>query len=430
MRIGLFVAQLSLIAAIGFNTATAQGLEKLNRFVQSQSPSAAATAFREGRDLIGSGEWGKAEARFNRFIAEFPKDRDVPAALYWLAYSLKQQSKFQPADAALTRLIEQYPASQWANDARAMRVEMAPRLKNSQVIDQGFNEADEEIRLAALQSLFEARPDRGIALATEILKAGSKSSRLMREGAVTLLGETESKEAVPVLLEIARNDSDVRLRRSAVEALGEINDPSVLEPLKALVLKSNDLTVAREALDAVAEHEGQVKPFLIEVARSGAPVEIRREAIEQLGELENDPTVVNELMKLMASEKDVRLQRALIEALEELKAPSAQAALSELARTSASSEVRRRAIEALAERNDDAAAQALIQIYDAEKDESMKEMLIDALGESERKPALRKLTEIAMRDTSMRLRKRALEQLGESDDPDAYKFLEELLKKN
>jgi len=430
MKTALLTLQLLLMALVSAGTAPAQGLDKLNRFVQSQAPSAAATAFREARDLIGNGEWAKAEARFNRFIAEFPKDRDVPAALYWLAYAMKQQSKFQEADAAVVRLIEQYPSSQWVTDARAMRVEMAPRLKNTQVIEQGVAELNEEIRLAALQSLFEARPDRGITMATDILKAGSGSSRLMREGAIELLAETESKEAVPVLLEIAQKDSDLRLRRKAVEALGEIHDPSVLEPLKALALQSTDITVAREALEALSEHESAALPFLIEVARTGASVELRMEAIEKLDEFENDPTVVDELMKLMASEKDVRVQRALVEALEDIEVPTAQAALAELARRSSSSEVRRTAIEALAEREDEASAQSLIQLYDAEKDERVREIIIEALGESEQKPALRKLTEIALRDPSMRLRKRALEEIVDSDDPDAYKFLEEVLKKN
>jgi len=430
MKTVLLTLQVLLITVVSTGTVRAQGLEKLNRFVQSQAPSAAASAFREARDLIGNGEWAKAEARFNRFIAEFPKDRDVPPALYWLAYAMKQQNKFQEADATLLRLIEQYSSSQWVTDAGAMRVEMAPRLKNTQVIEQGVTATNEEIRLAALQSLFEARPERGTAMAIDILKAGSSSSRLMREGAIELLADTESREAVPILLEVAQKDSDVRLRRKAVEALGEIQDSSALEPLKALALQSNDIFIARAALEALAEHESAAGPFLIEVARSSAAVELRMEAIEQLGELENDPTVVDELMKLIASEKDLRIQRALVEALEESEVPKAQAALAELASKSSSIEVRRSAIEALAEREDEASAQSLIQLYDTEKDERVKSTIIEALGESEQKVALRKLTEIALRDPSVRLRKQALEEIADSDDPDAYKFLEEVLKKN
>jgi HEAT repeat protein len=367
MKITLLILQVLVTTAVCSESAAGQSLDQLNRFIQAQAPSAAATAFREARDLIKEGEWEKAEARFNRFIAEFPKDREVAAALYWLAFSLKQQSKFPAADATLTRLIEQYPASTWVGDARTMRVEMAPRLKNSQVIEQGVSEANEEIRLAALQSLFEARPERALTIATDILKAGSSSSRLMKEGALALLADSETKEAIPILAQVARSDTDMRLRRKAIEALGDFED---------------------------------------------------------------EPAVVDELVKLLSSEKDPRLLETLIDALEDLEFPQATSALMELARSSSSAAVRRQAIEKLADREDDNAAQSLIQLYDAEKDERMKEDILEALAESEQKPALQKLSQVALRDSSLRLRKRALALMGESDDPDVIKFLEEMLKKN
>src|SRR5262245_41670550 len=83
----------------------AQSLERLNRFIQTQPASAAAGAFKDARDLLKDGEWAKAEARFKRFIVEFPKDREVAAALYYVAFSLKQQGKFSDTDATLTQLI-------------------------------------------------------------------------------------------------------------------------------------------------------------------------------------------------------------------------------------------------------------------------------------------------------------------------------------
>ena len=430
MKIALLTLQVLMIAALHGGAAAGQSLDKLNRFVQAQSPSAAATAFREARDLIKDGAWEKAEARFNRFIAEFPQDREVAAALYWLAFSLKQQGKFPAADAALTRLIAQYPTSTWLTDARALRVEMAPRLKNSQVIEQGVTETNDEIKLAALQSLFEASPERARAIATDILKAGGSSSRLMKEGALALLADSESKEAIPVLVQVARTETDPRLRRKAIDALGDIEDDSVLEPLKTLVLQSTDLSIARAALNALADHEGAARKFLLEVARSNAPVEVRAEAIDELADIEGDPSIVDDLLQMLATEKDARVQRELIEALEDFEHPRASTALTELARNSPNVELRRRAIEALADREDDAAVASLIQLYDAEKDERLKEAILEALGESEQKSALTKLSEVALRDSSLRLRKKALTLIGESEDPDAIKFLEEMLKKN
>jgi HEAT repeat protein len=297
--------------------------------------SAAAAAFRQARDLVNAGEWSQAEERLNRFVEEFAADREVPAALYWLALAHKQQNEFAVADGVLTRLIARFPQSPWVADARAMRVEIAPRLKNTQVIEQGVRDSNDEIKLAALQSLFEARPERAVAIATDLLKAGSGASRVMRAGALELLADADVAEAVPALVAVARSDPDQRLRLEAIEALGEIRSERAEAPL-------------------------------LELARSG-DFEIRRHAIEALGERAEDGGTLRVLQSLMA-------------------------------------------------------------IYDAEPDERLKEEIIEALGESRESAALNKLMQIAAGDASTKLRKEALSAIADSDSPDAVAFLEKLLK--
>jgi HEAT repeat protein len=396
---------------------------------QTQKPPAATAAFREARDLIGDGEWLKAETAFNRFIAAYPKDPQTAAALYWLAFSLKQQNKFAAADATLTRLIEEHPSQTgWQNDARAMRMEIAPRLRNNQVIEQGVSDTDDEIRLAALQSLFESRPERAVAMVSEILKPGSGSSRLLKEGAVTLLGDSETTEAIPVLVQVAQNDTDMRVRRKAAEALGEIEDSAVVEPLRSLALQSSDTGVARAAIEALSEQGAIARPALVEIVRSGRSVDLREEAIEALGEIEGEPAVVADLLAIMSSAKEPQLQQGAIEALGEIELPQAEDALAQIARTSTSPEVRRQAIEALADHETESAGESLARLYDSEKDESVKEEIIDALEGTESRLAMRKLAQIAARDTSTRLRKLALSALAKFEDAEAVKLLEEALR--
>jgi HEAT repeat protein len=391
---GIQVMRIVLRIILPIILVTAASIEVLA--AQAQKPLASTTAFREARDLIGNGEWEQAEVRFNRFISDFPQDREVSAALYWLAFSLKQQGKLPAADAALTRLIDRYPTSSWLNDARAMRVEIAPRLKNNQVIEQGVSDPNDEIRLTALQSLFEARPERALSMAAEILKQGSSASRPLREGAVALLGDSETMEAIPILVQVARNDPDMRLRKKAIEAL--------------------------------AEYDGEARKALLEIARSNAEVDVRSAAIEALAEIENDPAVVDDLVALMASSREPRLQRKLIGTLGEIESSRAETALAQIARNSTSVEVRLQAIDALAEHESDSAADSLAQLYDAEKDEKVKEEIINALENTESKAGLRKLSQIAAREPSLRLRKQALSAVGDSDDPDVIKYLEEILK--
>src|SRR5262249_32755036 len=114
---------------------SAQDLKKLNNFVQSASASdAAMQIFRDGRDLIADEKWDRAAKRFRDFINEYPKHKDVDAAHYWLAFALKKQGKLDEADQQLERLVRNYPRSNWLNDGRAMRVEIAGLLGKKDVI--------------------------------------------------------------------------------------------------------------------------------------------------------------------------------------------------------------------------------------------------------------------------------------------------------
>ncbi len=431
----LFIAlQILLISGGGLDYAHnfwGQSPDRPDPGAQSRDSSdAAMKAFSEARNLIKDGEWAKAEQSFNRFIADHPKDKDIAAAHYWLAFALKQQSQFQEADDRLQQLIEKFPGSSWVTDARTMRVEIAPRLKNNKVIEQAVNAENEEIKLAALQSLFEAKPERAATIAADILKPGSGAGRQMKEGAITLLAESGSKHAVPALIDVARSETDPGLRRIAILALGEFEDESVLEPLKSLATQSGDKEIAQTAIRAMAEHEGsRATALLLEIARSNADVEIRSEAIKGLGE-RNEDSVVGELLKLFSAEKNETIRDEIISALSEIDLPSAQAAILELARSAQSAESRKKAIEALGEQDGERAVDSLIQLYDTEKDEGIKEVILNALGESEQKKALRKLMDVVRSEPSLKLKKKALATIGESDDPEAVKFLEEILKKD
>ncbi|MCI0659719.1 MAG: HEAT repeat domain-containing protein [Acidobacteria bacterium] len=431
MTVILLIALQSVLFA-GSSLEFGQDLDRLNQFIQSQGSSDAATkTFSEARNLIKDGHWAKAEESFNRFIADYPQDKDIAAATYWLAFALKQQSKFKDADKTLTQLIEKFPKSSWVTDARTLRIEIAPRLdEGEKVIAQGGKEDNEEIRLAALQSLFEAKPERGVAKAAEILKPGSGESRLMKEGAIALLIDCEIKQAITVLIDTVRNETDYELRKKAVRALGIHDDESVLDPLKSLVTQSSDKEIARIAVQALGEHQGpRAQALLIEIVRSNADIELRSAAIRGLGDRE-DESVVNELFKLFTTEKEEAIRGAIIYALAEINLQSAQLRILEIARSAEGVKLRHMAIRALADQEGEKAVDNLIQLYDTEKDEGTKEVILDALGDSEEKKALRKLIDVARKDPSLKLRKKALASIGESDDPEAIKFLEEILKKN
>src|ERR1044071_2827136 len=98
------LACLGLLLAAGAAPAHAQQYrELLSRFVQSDN-EAATRAFRQGQGLVDAQQWEQAAATFDRFVKQYPKDRNMDAALYWLAYAHNRQGNPGAAEGALQSL--------------------------------------------------------------------------------------------------------------------------------------------------------------------------------------------------------------------------------------------------------------------------------------------------------------------------------------
>src|SRR5215475_6759072 len=61
---------------------------------RSTQQSDATTVFRSARDLITDGDWAKAQEKFNEYVNAFPNEKNLDAALYWLAYSQNRLAKY------------------------------------------------------------------------------------------------------------------------------------------------------------------------------------------------------------------------------------------------------------------------------------------------------------------------------------------------
>lgn len=59
----------------------------------------------------------------------------------------------------------------------------------------------------------------------------------VKKAAVYVVEDIEDEAAVPILLDIAMNDKDVRLRADAISALGEIGTPKAREALMKVIEK-------------------------------------------------------------------------------------------------------------------------------------------------------------------------------------------------
>jgi HEAT repeat protein len=468
-----------------------QDLAKLNRFVQTGN-TPAMKLFRAGRDLIENEEWAKAAATFNSFIQTYPRDNDVDAALYWYAYALKKQGSTKEAAKALKRLIKDFERSGWREEADALLTELAPALGQTEIIDNALSKENEELKIIALQSLFESSPDRALAFVSEWLKPNSTASRRMKESAVSLLGAHGGKQAIPILLDIARNQPDAKLRQTAIHRLGEAGGEQVMDELMRIYTSDLDIKIKQQVLHAFAEmdsprasaklleiaqnsnenidmrktaisrlgerdgafdnllriydtdrtldirkrllnafaesNDPRADAKLLEVARTGDNVELRRYAIRRLGE-HNGEAMLDELMRIYQTEQTLEVKRDILNAFSDMNSPRAKTKLYEIARNQAENvDLRRNVINRIGERHDAQAIELLISLYDAESNFDIKRTILNALGDSNQKAALRKLMQVARADASIDLRRRAIQKIGESKDPEALKFLEDILK--
>ena len=179
-HIKIVFALLALVSVV-----QAQDIAKLEKFMQStKANTAAMQIFREGRDLIEAQNWQRAADKFNEFIKAYPKDKDLDAALYWYGYALQKQGRNDDAAASLLRLINRYPGSTWRNDAQALLVTLGRKAD----VDQALARDNCEIKILALQSLFQADEERAIAIVTEALKANPNPCPAFQAAAVSLLG--------------------------------------------------------------------------------------------------------------------------------------------------------------------------------------------------------------------------------------------------
>lgn len=479
------------VAVLVYTQSTAaidQDIQKFNRFMQTNKINTASVQLlREGRDMIEAQNWQKAAEKFNDFIRSYPKDKDMDAALYWYGYALQKQGFKEDAATPLKRLIERFPGSTWRREAEALLVMMG----HKSVVDDAINRDNCEIKILALQSLFQADQERAITVVTDALKTSAPPCQGFQSAAVSLLGAHGGAKAVPILLDIARSNSDLKLRLTAIKRLGDQHSEQITEELiklydidrtkeiRAQILRAlvdsrtqrgnaKVIEIARSADDLptrllAIRHIGGLKDSasldeLIRLFDADKTLEVRKQILRSLTERE-DPRArakileiartgepaelrieairrlgdhgrlaIDDLLGLYTTETNIQIKQGLLRAFADNNDPRARAKLFEIARGSDPPEIRSFAVRVLGDRDDEQTVDQLIAMYDGEQTPVVRAALLRGFGDSKHKSAVRKLMTIARNDPSVENRKLAVRYLGDSKDPDALRFLEELLK--
>jgi HEAT repeat protein len=276
-------------------------------------------------------------------------------------------------------------------------------------------EEDEELKLYAINSLVASNPERVVPLLKNVIE-GPNSPKL-KERALFVLAMTKSDEALPVVESLATGEGNPDLQLKAIEYLGMLGGDHSQATL-ARIYEEGDGTVKRRVLRAYMMMGNRAG--VLAAATGNAPVEVRRDAVRQLGAMGGS----DELWELYRSSSSTEIKAETIRALAISGDPTR---LIELARTESDPALLGDAITMLGISRKPEAAEFLIDLYGSDNGAAHKRDIIKALFIQGNAKAL---VGFARQETDSDLRKRIVRQLSLMQAPEATDYMMEILGQN
>ena len=383
--------------------------------------------FRAARDSIDKEEWAKAAEKFAKLVADHPNNKSTDAALYWLAFSYKKQKKFMEANQTLERLLKEFADSSWADDARVMKMEFLPSLggafsiKNyEKVIVNTINgkissadnlrilapnnnlfaakiplEREDEIKLAAFQSLLSADTKRAIEILGDVIKPDSNASESLKQQILRVVSNSYrtnpqlTGQLRETLINNLQNQQNTKIVAEIIYTLGKISDDESINYLNKLYAATNDAETKKAIINAFGSNSNGY--FYAYNTNNGKIINFNSN-VSRKKEFDS-------LLEIIRAEKDAKLRQLAI------------SKLSQFGNLTENAQV----------------ANVFSQIYDSETDENLKLTIIRTLGNIKGDQASKKLLDIAKGEKSDKLKLEAIRSLRTSRDAEVLKFLEQLI---
>lgn len=305
-----------------------------------------------GKSALENRNYERAVEIFDRVINGRNPSTRADGAYYWKAYALNKLGKRDEALAALAELAKQFPQSGWLNDAKALQAEVQ-QGKGQPISPE--NQADEDLKLYAINALINSDADRAVPL-LEGLLGNSKMSPRLKERALFVLAQSRSDKAHEIVGHYAKGGSNPDLQLTAVRYLGSYRSKESRQLLSEVYSSVNDVNVKRQVLRSF-ENSRDIE-HLAAIAKSEQNVELRREAIRELGNLRDDQTVAM-LVTIYGTESDRDSKR---EILNSLRNQQAAKQIVDCARKENDPELKKEAVRMLSEMRSKEATDFLMEI--------------------------------------------------------------------
>ena len=405
-----------------------------NRAAQAE----AAALFRSARDMITDGEWAKAQQKFSEYVSSYPNEKNLDAALYWLAYSQHKLEKFDDCRKTIDQLLERFPQSNWRDDARVLMVQVpgayvidsdttptAIRRPGAYAID-----PDETPKPPGVPGAYVIDPDQ---LPRPARAPGAVDVMAAQAEPVIVYGQGV-QGAPPARAPIARGQGfGIGVgRATTIYRADEFGDPGADDDpceFKIVVLQAlfqtdvqRGIVTASEwlkpgstqtvrcksaALTLLGRHGGKsVTPVILGVARSEPDLKLRARAISTLGAT-NDDSVVDALRDFALTSPENDIVEASLYALSKHTGDRAINVLSDIAVSGKTLNQRKLAISSISARAGEPAVDALFRIYDGDQSVEIRKSVIFGFANRKSERVGNKLFEIARSSENVELRKAA-----------------------
>lgn len=344
---------------------------------QERSAEREERLYDEATSALDENDWRIAAIRFRK-TADLALEH-APAALYWLAYAQNRMAQRSEALATLVELREKYGKSKWAEDGRALEVEI--RQASGQHIEPEKVE-DSDVRLMTLLPMIRTNPDKAIPMLDKLVASGTLKTK---DRALFVLSQSDDPRAFSIIGRVARDGASPLLQVRAVRYLTPAaRDESTRKLLGDVYAATPNERVKKTVLRtyAVANDRGR----LVWVAKSESNPDLRAEAVRQLGVC----GASGELSTLYTVEPSTAVRKEIIQAM--FIGGNADK-LIVLAQRERSPELRITAIQNLGLLGGESSSQALLTIYDSDPNPQVRSAVVQGLFLQQNGKALVKLKE-------------------------------------
>jgi HEAT repeat protein/TolA-binding protein len=408
--------------------------------------------YRAAREALNRGEYRRAAQLFNEVTKKFPKSEYALDCTYWEAFSRYRAGGTDDLRQAL-RILDEGRAqlaslkSEGSVDVQALRARVqgalaargdekaAADLKKDLALNNGCDREEISVRAEALGALGQMDRASAMPVVRKVLARRDDCTVELRRRALFILARDPDADAVALIIDVAKNDTDQGIRGEAMRWLPRVAGDNAVPQLEELLKTSTDEQAQRSAIAALGsiDSDRARKAVRTIIERNDASERVRYGAILNLSREREGRAVstdeINYLRSLYQKIESPRLREAVLTSVSRIETPENVQFLLGVARNeNETTSLRATALQRLG-RMTSVSLNDVAKLYDVADSRSLREQILYALFQRKEPEAVDKIIEIARKDTDPQIRRTAISLLARRDDPRARKWLQEIIDK-